>query len=356
MKATFLYILIFLNYFSLLGCQVKEDNLSFAGRLQAVSDENIYRNEGYYIWDTSIIKGEDGKYHLIYSRWDKKFGFRGWLIFSEIVHAVSDSPVGPWEHKGVLLQGRGKGHWDQLSVHNPMLKVFNGKYYLYYNSTCLADVAYSDDDLIALGQQGPGHPLWSVARNNQRVGVAVASSLDGPWERMDKPLIEPSGPITTITNNPAITEKDGTYYLIVKGDKPDETRFMRNQAMALSKSPTGPFYIQEKAVIDYLDTEDVALWYDSKRGYFYAVFHTNEEGGFIGMVSSPDGISWGKANEYVITTKKILKADGSYLKPQRLERPFVYVEDNEPQVLALAAKKGDDSFLIFIPIDNQSEE
>ncbi|MFV0470087.1 MAG: glycoside hydrolase family protein [Dysgonomonas sp.] len=351
-KRSILSILLLCLFFLLQG-ENKEDNLFFSKDLNPISEDNIYQCDGYYIWDTSIVKGDDGKYNLVYSRWDKKDGFGGWLVFSEVVYAVSDSPTGPWKYKKVLLKGRGNGYWDELSVHNPVLKFFNGKYYLYYNSTNLENRKINEEELIDIGKQGSYHPLWTVVRNNQRVGVAVASSIDGPWERADKPLIEPSGPIATITNNPAVTEKEGVFYLIVKGDKPNETRFVRNQAIALSNSPEGPFVMQEKAVIDYLDTEDASLWYDAKRDYFYAVFHTNTDGGFIGMVSSPDGVNWNKANEFKIMPKKILMSNGDYLLPQRLERPFVYVEDSEPKVLALAVKEGDNSYLVFIPFNKK---
>src|SRR5687768_18130661 len=52
---------------------------------------------------SSVIKGEDGKYHMFYSRWshgkreagDDSMnyifnGFKGWCKYSEIAHAVSD--------------------------------------------------------------------------------------------------------------------------------------------------------------------------------------------------------------------------------------------------------------------------
>lgn len=106
--------------------------------------------------------------------------------------------------------------------------------------------------------------------------MTVSNSIQGPWERLDKPLIEPSGPITTLTVNPAIDRgSDGNYYLIIKGDKPNETNFVRNQAIAISDSPTGPFVMQEKPVIDYMDTEDMSLWFDATRERFYGVFHAH---------------------------------------------------------------------------------
>ncbi len=347
-------ILIVINLiFCISGfAQTHPDKLFFKDRLEKLSEENLFKTEDYYNWCSSVIKGEDGKYHLFYSRWPKKYTFLSWLTHSEVAHALADSPAGPWKYKETVLQSRGKGHWDAITVHNPKIKKFGGKYYLYYVSTNLGDKDYTEEELIETARVGYNHPNWKqYLRPNQRTGVAVANSINGPWERMDQPLIEPSGPITTLTVNPAVTRgKDGKYYLIVKGDKPNETRFIRNQAMAVSDSPAGPFVIQEKPVIDYLDTEDMSVWYDAKRDYFYGVFHAHS---FIGMVSSPDGLNWKKATEYVLTPKKLEMKNGDLLVPDRLERPFVYVEDDEPQVLSLAVKKGDEAYIAFVPVKQQ---
>ncbi|MDN5202262.1 hypothetical protein QQ008_12830 [Fulvivirgaceae bacterium BMA10] len=61
--------------------------------------------------------------------------------------------------------------------------------------------------------------------------------------------------------------------------------------------------------------------------------------GKIGLVVSKDGINWEKARNYRIMSKKIRLQDGSEFVPDRLERPFVYVEDNKLEVLCLATKK-----------------
>lgn len=341
-------LLLFIVSVSSISAQKKVDKLFFKDRFVAVNNDNIFKTDGYYNWGSSIIKGDDGLYHLFYARWKKEYKFTGWLLFSEIAHAVSKNPAGPWKYKETVLKGRGKGHWDAITAHNPKIKKFNGKYYLYYISTNMGDKDYSEAELVATAQTGYSHPDWKILRPNQRTGVAVATSLNGEWKRMDTPLIEPSGPITTLTVNPAIDRgKDGKYYLIVKGDKPNETRFIRNQAVAISDSPAGPFKIQPKPVIDYIDTEDMSMWYDYRRDYFYGVFHTN---GFIGTVSSADGINWKKATEYVLTPKVISMSDGSVLKPNRMERPFVYLENDEPKVLSVAVKNGDDSYCVFIPV------
>lgn len=330
------------------NAQNRPDTLFFKDRLQPVGENNIFKTKGYYNWGASIIKSKNGQYHLFYSRWNKKYKFSGWLTHSEIAHAVSETPYGPWKFKEVVLKGRRNGKWDAITAHNPKVKYFDGKYYLYYISTNLGDKEYSEEELVENAHTGTSHSNWAILRSNQRTGVAVSESISGPWKRMDKPLIEPSGPITTLTVNPAIARgKNGQYYLIVKGDKPNEKRFVRNQAIAISDSPTGPFVIQEKPVIDYLDTEDMSMWYDKKRDYFYGVFHAHT---FLGMVSSPDGITWEKATEYKLMSKLIPFKNGSQLKPDRMERPFIYVENDEPKVLTVAVKKDDDSFIVCIPI------
>ncbi len=340
-------LILLITVFNVSG-QKKPDNLFFKDRLQPISKDNIFKTEGYYNWGASIIKGEDGKYHLFYSRWKKEYRFTGWLLFSEVAHAVSNSPAGPWKYKATVLQGRGKGYRDGITAHNPKIKYYDGKYYLYYVSTNLGDKDYTEEDLIETARTGYSHSNWKILRPNQRTFVAVSESLNGPWERPERPLIEPSVPITTLTVNPAIAQgKDGRYYLIVKGDKPNEKRYIRNQAMAISDSPAGPFEIQEKPVIDYIDTEDMSMWYDKERERFYGVFHAHT---FIGMVSSFNGINWKKATEYALMQKQVPMADGTMLKPDRLERPFVYTEGGEPKVISMAVKKGDDSYTIFLPV------
>ncbi|GAF05675.1 glycoside hydrolase family protein [Saccharicrinis fermentans] len=314
----------------------------------ALSQAGIFRDSNYYNWGGSIIKDNEGLYHLFYSRWKRENTFAGWLTSSEIAHAVSYHATGPWEYKETVLRGRGNGYWDGITAHNPKIKYFEGKYYLYYIATNGGDKEYTNEDLYISKTKGLDTNVKNILRANQRTGVAVSNSLNGPWTRRDAPLIEPSGPITTLTVNPAIAKgKDGSYYLIVKGDKPNEKRFIRNQAIAISKTPEGPFVMQANPVIGDLDTEDVSMWYSERDSRFYAVFHAHT---FIGLMVSEDGLNWRKAKKYKITDKKIRMEDGSMFIPGRMERPFIYIENGEPNVLCLAIKKGDDSYTVFLSL------
>lgn len=328
--------------------QETQGELDINKMIEPLTKEGVFRDSDYYNWGGSIIKGEDDTYHLFYSRWKREYTFDGWLTYSEIAHAESSNPSGPWTYKETALKGRGKGHWDEITAHNPKIKYFDGKYHLYYIATNFGSKAYTDQDLIATNGKSLKDNNRRTLRENQRTGVAVSNSIYGPWKRMREPLIEPTGPIVTLTVNPAIAKgEDGNYYLIVKGDKPNEKRFIRNQAIATSKTPLGPFTMRPNPVIGNLDTEDVSMWYDESGGKFYAVFHAHT---FIGLMTSDDGLNWKKAQNYRITDKKVLLDDGSTIMPDRMERPFVYLENGSPRVLCLAVLKNKDSYTIFIPL------
>lgn len=64
--------------------------------------------EGYWAWGSSVVKGDDGKYHMFVSRFPKSLPFHpGWMVASEIVHAVSEIPQGPYRFSEVALPARG---------------------------------------------------------------------------------------------------------------------------------------------------------------------------------------------------------------------------------------------------------
>ena len=48
----------------------------------------------------------------------------GWLYESEIAHATTANPEGPYQHKEVVLKGFGKPQpqrWDASNAHNPLV-------------------------------------------------------------------------------------------------------------------------------------------------------------------------------------------------------------------------------------------
>ena len=55
--------------------QETEDNLDINKTIEPLTKQGIFRDSVYYNWGGSIIKGEDGKYHLFYSRWKREYTF-----------------------------------------------------------------------------------------------------------------------------------------------------------------------------------------------------------------------------------------------------------------------------------------
>ena len=63
--------------------QLDTDDLNISSKVTKVSEDQIFKTEGYYNWGSSIIKDQEGVYHLFYSRWKKEYKFTGWLTHSE---------------------------------------------------------------------------------------------------------------------------------------------------------------------------------------------------------------------------------------------------------------------------------
>lgn len=134
-------------------------------RLDKAPRTPAFASEGYWVWGSSIVKGDDGKYHMFVSRFPKKLPFHpGWMVASEIVHAVSDIPQGPYRFSDIALPARGAQYWDGRSTHNPRILKQNGKYYLIYMGSThpFAEPTYAQLTLDS--------PWCTVARANKRIG------------------------------------------------------------------------------------------------------------------------------------------------------------------------------------------
>lgn len=289
---------------------------------------HVIISEDWFNWGGNGMKGKDNEYYIFNSRFPKSIGFYSWISHSEIVYRLSKSPVGPFEFKNTALHSSGKNRKGWFTAHNPKIKKFGDTYYLYFIQTKIKDVFQKDTNFEEIRKKvsSVGNKSFRPkARSNQRIFAATSSSINGPWKISEKPIIEPAKVITTLTVNPAVAEgPDGKYYMILKGDKPNSRQ--RNQALAIAPTPLGPWVIQDKPVIDNMDTEDASIWYDKIRNRFYAVFHAHR---YIGMITSKDGINWKKACQYkILSNKKIPFDDGSILKFPRLERPFMLTDEN----------------------------
>jgi hypothetical protein len=331
----------------------------FAAMIQPVPLTAKFIDPDYYIWCGSLAKADDGKYHLFYSRWPRKLGHYAWVTHSEVAHAVGDSPLGPFTHHDVALPARGKEHWDGLCTHNPTVHRFAGKYHLYY-----------------MGNTGDGVAMKTLNwthRNNQRIGVAVADRPEGPWTRMDQPLIDVSAdaeaPDALLTSNPSVTARpEGGYLMVYKAvarKKPLPFGGPVSHMVATSDSPTGPFAKRPGTVFGAsgvsFAAEDPFIWH--RDGRYWAIVKDNA-GHFTGrgkstaLFASANGFDWSLSAHPLVATTEIAWADGRKQKLYSMERPQLFIENGRPAVLLFAcdedAGRGH-SFNIQVPLAPEEE-
>ena len=321
-------------------------------------EKSILQDDNYYIWGGSPIKSEDGLYHLFYSRWKKEYGFLAWVTHSEIAHAVSENPFGPYKYNDLTLPARGMNYWDGLNTHNPTIHFFDGKYYLYYT-----------------GNTGDGvnlkNKLNASHRNNQRLGVAVSDSPYGPWKRFDKPVIDTSCDSLShdalMLANPSITRMaDGKYLMVYKAVSKRNGGIWGGPVVhlcAISDSPLGPFTKISEPVFTVSNSsfpaEDPYIWYEDN--YYYAIVKDmhgafTNVGRSLALFYSENGINWLPVKEPLVSIPEIHWNNGEMTKLSHLERPQMLIENGKPVALFLAADNMNDytknghTFNVHIPL------
>jgi predicted GH43/DUF377 family glycosyl hydrolase len=309
-------------------------------------------DEDYYIWGASMVKDKQGTCHLFYSRWPREGGHYAWVTHSEIAHAVSDNPLGPYKHVDVALPERGAEYWDGLCTHNPNVHEFDGKYYIYYT-----------------GNTGDRKKTkkWNMShRNNQRIGVAVADHPNGPWQRFDSPLIDVSpnaeAPDALGTNNPSICRgPDGGFLLVYKAIGKKRPLPMGGPVVhlaATSSSPTGPFAKHDGLIFskpgDPFPAEDPFIWCQDGK---YRAIVKDMKGAFthagpsLAAFESDDGLNWHASENPLVSKLQIQWEDRGIQKVQHLERPQIFCENGIPKVLFCAADMNrGHSFNVHIPL------
>jgi hypothetical protein len=339
----------------LVGCGAAgAADYDFAAMLRPVPATAVFSDPEWYIWCGTMVRGDDGRCHLYYSRWPRRLGHNAWVTHSEVAHAVGDSPLGPFAHRDVALAERGVGHWDGLCTHNPTVLRVGGKFYLYYMGNT--------------GDRAATQGLNWTHRNNQRIGVAIADSPDGPWTRLDKPVLDVSADThawdALMVSNPSVCQRpDGTFLMVYKGvarrGKPPFGGPV-SHLVAFGKSPTGPFLKQPNPVFAKegvtFAAEDPFVWCDGL-GYWAIVKdnagHFTGAGKSTALWQSDDGVAWRLAQHPLVATTEVTWADGRKQKMNSLERPQLYFEDGRPAVLLFAAdadSKREHAFNVRIPL------
>ena len=315
----------------------KHDISAFAKRLKPLG--RILELEGYYVWCASPIVASDGKIHVFFSRWDAKKGMGGWINGSEIAHAVADHPEGSYYDIETKLAPRGEGFFDGTTCHNPHIQLVDGKYCLFY-----------------MGNS-------NGKTNTKRIGLATSDSLNGPWKRPEKCLLEAGTEGSWddhCTSNPAfLKHPNGQYWLYYKSwntyeyEHPaDPTiRGNRKYGLAIADKLEGPYVkYSGNPILDYSklgnnwQLEDGNVFMENGRFYMLArdMGRFDHEVGII--LESADGIHWSEPKISYFGYSHYLQqppAPSRLKKYGRFERPQILMQNGRPTHLFVATQGGE---------------
>ncbi|WP_218061021.1 glycoside hydrolase family protein [Bacillus sp. FJAT-26390] len=323
---------------------------SIAGRMLPAPRSGGFKMEGYWVWCGSVVKGEDDRFHMFASRWPMTVPMHpGWLLASEIVRAVSDTPEGPYVFQEIVLPARGAEYWDGRSTHNPHIVKHNGVYLLYYMGT-----THPLPEPVPGMECGLGDPRTIVARSNKRVGLAVSDSVFGPWRRSDAPLLptRPGRFDSYLTSNPApCVREDGSVLLIYKARRHEGNDFgQMTIGVAEAEHWSGPYKVMSEDPVfppAEFHIEDPFIW-QTEEGYSLIAKDMDgtlggEKHGGI-QASSKDGLQWALSEQPQAYSRTVRWDDGTVQTMGSMERPFLLFQNGKPTHLFAAAADGPGGF------------
>lgn len=337
-----------LSFLPYLSEGARPKSSAFIDRILPAPKNGGFQDPDYWIWGSSVIKGEDGKYHMFASRWSKEVSFGCWVTNSEVVRAVSNTPVGPYTFQEVVLPIRGKGFFDGLVSHNPRVIKYKDKYLLYYFGTTY--------NFPVPNAQNPkiNRDKFREAWMNKRIGMAVSDSIHGPWKRMDKPVIEPRPGKwdSSITSNPAPVVNPLTNEILLmyksSSDGPQPPLLL---GVSKAKKPAGPYKrLSDEPIFRFEtkenqdnDVEDPYVWWE--KDHYEVIIKDRfghvcgEEGGGVHGWSK-DGVSWQLYKNLKAYSRDVLWDDGTTIHQNHFERPFLLIEGGKPTHLFAATGTG----------------
>ena len=265
-------------------------------------------------WDGPILKGPDGKFHMFASRWEQRLGHEAWRE-SKIVHAVSDSMVGPYVDKGLCWPDDegGKGHCVTVLV--------------------LPDGRYA----LVISETRPGQ-------------VFVSKSLGGPWKRLG--TIQGKG--LDHSNISMMVRPDGDFMIV-----PRSGRIFISKA---ANGVLGPYVTDGRSAFPrgIPNLEDPAIFHSG--GLYHIIVNSWNTRKAYHLTSKDGKSGWvNRGLAYDPTTDFCRYTDGTVNHWHKMERPGVCMENGHVVAVTLAVldtpkesqagNNGHGSKIVVIPFD-----
>ncbi|WP_143525119.1 glycoside hydrolase family protein [Labilibacter marinus] len=295
---------------------------------KSVFDEKLGKNRpaNWCYWDGSIVKDDEGKYHMYASRWEQSWHHgQGWTKGSKAMHSVSDHLYGPYNDLGEAWP-----QWNNSKGHNVIgLRMHDGRYALVASEVVPGQVFVSDSPY------GPFELLgeFKIDPNGYYPGWGRYNELDDGALR--------GGGVGNLANVMIILRPDGRYMMIAR----------HCVAIISDDGILGPYkMMSDKAWLGVKDmpqfkNEDPTVWYSDSL-YHIVVNHYQHDRTY--HLTSEDGMhNWKNrglaySNDHGVFRHK----DGTQEKWFTVQRPTVYTENNEVKAFnfsVIDVHKGDDA-------------
>ena len=329
-------------------------------------------------WGASIIgPDKSGIWHMMVARMSLSCGLTSWKTNSEVVHAVSSHPLGPYSPREPALVPR--------FAHNPTIRQSaTGAFFLYHigcgqNSTFPVTRCTNGSTPDAGTPMATTHTAESTCDGPHWMGGMTSRTLDGPWLPFPSEITLSSPQKTDHwLTNPAPTEmKNGTILWVYRQNAaswPANNATSERLGVAtavgwdamslLDQTPTTPIFP--------FALEDQYVWRD-KRGAYHALTHKGEPqldgqrqselqnyghdlGGrtpMAGHIFSRDGLVWHIGVNGAPYNNTLNFTDGTSLETGKRARPQLVVKAGVPLYLTTGASlpgHGDFVFTTVQPI------
>ncbi len=318
-----------------------------------------YNQTNYSTWGGSIIKGDDGRWHMFVSRFSENCGLSSWVTNSEIVQATSQTPYGHYSFLRVVV--------ERFS-HNPGIHYVSGKYLLFHigcgQGIPSANVSHCLNGTTPSSSIKPNK--FGGCENPHYENLMTSDSLNGSeWKSQGEINLFTPRNETAITNPAYHFFDNGSVYSIYRQPggawpKVSSAASERIGAAMATSCITGIncTYVDKSPEFPLFDfaLEDVYVWVDANANY-HALTHKKKPAygprGDSGHIFSTDGIHWyiSKISPYNDT---IYFKDGTTFSCKKRARPKLVIENGAPIALStgceVSRETGDHTITTVQPI------
>jgi len=277
-------------------------------------------------WGGSVLEDPStGLFHMYVSRMAGHCGLRSWTSNSEVVHATSLDPEGPYVFAEVVVPHFAHGPKVRRLADGRFLMMYLGcgEPFQPYVHGC----ANGTTPPHAAGGAGDPNGRHAAVCSQFNVSVRTAASPEGPWSAPRQVFLSGGGQqswfvnSSTIFTNPSpFPLKNGSLICSYRAN----AMGAEHVSVATAAGVDGP-YLDTRALPALENgngswgTEDPFLWRD-ERQHWHMLMHNLGAAGVSSHAYSRDGQTWTRATEEPYT-KLVEFADGSRREMNSRERP-----------------------------------